>query len=132
MACNPEPEKVIFGSEFCHQCAMGIHDHRYGGILLTKKGKSYKFDSLECLLRFEKNKLKKTEEVKARYVFNTFKKGELIRLEHAHFLKIKKMRSPMGAGIWASDSAEEISKAKGEYDGEILDWLQLQNTLDIQ
>lgn len=130
LGCTVEPEPLIFGSESCHHCAMRILDPRYGGLILTKKGKSYKFDALECLLKFEAEKLDKQEIIKARYVFNTFKKGELIKLEQAIFLVIPTMRSPMGIGIWASDSTEEISKAKAEHGGEVLDWSQLKNLLE--
>lgn len=108
---------------------MRILDPRYGGLILTKKGKSYKFDALECLLKFEAEKLDKQEIIKARYVFNTFKKGELIKLEQAIFLVIPTMRSPMGIGIWASNSTEDISKAKAQHGGEVLDWSQLKNLL---
>lgn len=104
---------------------MGIQDSRFGGLILTKKGKSYKFDSLECLLDFEVKKLDKNEEVKTRYVFNTFKKGDLVNVEQAFFLKIPNMRSPMGLGIWASNSTQEILKAQSEHGGEVLNWSQL-------
>jgi copper chaperone NosL len=133
LGCTPTPEAVIFGSDFCDHCAMAIHDHRYGGLILTKKGKSYKFDSLECLMKFEAEKLAKKgsdEHVLARYVFNTFKRGELIKLEQAHFLKIPKLRSPMGQGIWASDISGDISKAKSEHGGEVLNWSQLKSLLE--
>ena len=40
------------------------------------------------------------------------------------------MRSPMGMGIWASDSSEQISKAKSEYGGEVLNWAQLKILLE--
>lgn len=129
IGCTVIPEPVMFGSDFCNHCTMTIYDHRYGGLLLTKKGKSYKFDSLECLLKFESEKLEKTEFVSARYVFNTFRKGKLIPLEKAFFLRIPNLRSPMGQGIWASDSSLEISKAKNEHGGEVLNWSQLKNIL---
>ena len=130
LGCTPKPEPVIFGSDACDYCAMAIHDHRFGGLILTKKGKSYKFDSLECLRKFEVEKLDKSELIQAHYVFNTFKKDELIKLETAIFLKISNMRSPMGMGIWASDSSEQISKAKSEYGGEVLNWAQLKILLE--
>jgi copper chaperone NosL len=130
LGCSAAPDPVIFGSEFCNHCAMAIHDHRYGGLILTKKGKSYKFDSLECMLKFESEKLDKSEVVSARYVFNTFKKGELVKLENAFYLRIPSLRSPMGQGIWASDSSLEISNAKNEHGGEVLNWSQLKILLE--
>lgn len=125
IGCVVKPEPVIFGSEFCDYCAMGIHDHRFGGAILTEKGKTYKFDALECLLKFEARKLDKQEIVKERYVFNTFKKGDFVSLEKATFLNIPNTRSPMGLGIWASDTPEQILKAKEQHSGEVLNWSQL-------
>ena len=109
---------------------MKLEDYRFGGLILTQKGKSYKFDSLECLLRFQAQKLNINEAIKARYVFHSFKKGEIIELEKAHFLKVPNLNSPMGIGILASDSAEEITKAKNEFGGEVMTWPQVENLLN--
>lgn len=129
-ACVPKVEPVIFGAEACDFCAMKIQDHRFGGVLLTEKGKTYKFDSVECLMKFESEKLDREEKVKERYVFNTFKKGEYIVLERATYLDIPGTRSPMGRGVWAADSAEPFEKAKAEHTGAVvLSWPQLKTLL---
>lgn len=127
--CTPKVESVIFGSDLCDNCRMKIHDHRYGGAILTEKGKTYKFDSLECLLEFESKKLDKQEIVKERYAFNTFKKGELINVNQAVFLNVPKTRSPMGLGILSAESEGQILKVKAKQGGEVLNWEQLKDLL---
>jgi hypothetical protein len=82
------------------------------------------------MLKFESEKLEKSEVISSRYVFNTFKKGELIKLENAFYLRISSLRGPMGQSIWASDSSLEIANAKNEHGGEVLNWSQLKIILE--
>lgn len=129
VSCSPTPESIIFGQDLCDLCIMKIHDHRYGGLILTQKGKSYKFDSLECLQQFETEKLDKEEIIKEYYVFDAFEKGKLVPLSKALFLNIPKMRGPMGKAIWGSESQDGISKAQAIHGGEVLNWAQLKALL---
>ncbi|MBK6827600.1 MAG: hypothetical protein IPG86_12340, partial [Chitinophagaceae bacterium] len=52
LSCSTKPEPFKPGTDNCHFCKMGITDTRFGGELITKKGKMYKFDDLICLARF--------------------------------------------------------------------------------
>ena len=44
MSCNTKPEPFAIGKDNCSFCKMGIIDPRFGGEMITKKGKIYKFD----------------------------------------------------------------------------------------
>ena len=37
--CNPKPEKITFGKDNCAECKMTIMDPKFGGEIVTKKGK---------------------------------------------------------------------------------------------
>ena len=53
-SCSIEKSEIRYGEEVCDHCHMVIIDSRYGSELLTDKGKAYKFDAIECLIRFKK------------------------------------------------------------------------------
>ena len=55
-ACSGGPQPIQFGTDNCDNCKMTLVDRHYGCEIVTKKGKAYKFDDLNCMMAF----LKKT------------------------------------------------------------------------
>lgn len=53
-SCSTKPEPFNYGKDNCYFCKMGIVDPKYGGEVITKKGKVFKFDDLICMARFLK------------------------------------------------------------------------------
>ena len=53
-SCSTGPEPIAYGHDGCAYCEMTIMDQRYGTELVTDKGKIFKFDSVECLVRYLK------------------------------------------------------------------------------
>src|SRR5690606_41785263 len=43
---------IVIGEDLCVFCEMLISDPRYPAQLVTKTGKAYKFDSIECMIAF--------------------------------------------------------------------------------
>jgi copper chaperone NosL len=50
--CTHKPEKFVLGKDECAECKMTIMDPRFGGEIVTKKGKIYKFDDAHCVAVF--------------------------------------------------------------------------------
>ncbi|MDX1911017.1 MAG: hypothetical protein SFV22_06010, partial [Saprospiraceae bacterium] len=50
VACSTGPEPIRYGQDNCHACKMTLTDRRFGAEIVTKKGKVYKFDDLNCLM----------------------------------------------------------------------------------
>ena len=50
--CKPKAEKIAFGKDQCAECKMTIMDSKFGGEIVTKKGKVYKFDDAHCVAIF--------------------------------------------------------------------------------
>ena len=50
MACTPEKQPIHYGQDDCSYCKMTIVDQRYGAEALTKTGKVYKYDAVECMV----------------------------------------------------------------------------------
>jgi len=95
---------------------------RYGGELVTKKGRVYKFDSVECLAAFYLTEQVPPEEVASLWVVVFDKPGKLIPAEEAIYLHSPNLRSPMGLNLSAYDSQEVADKLQLNYAGEFLTW----------
>ena len=56
-SCNTEPQKINYGKDLCEHCKMTIMDKKFGAELITKKGKTMKFDSGECTCYFTSHEI---------------------------------------------------------------------------
>jgi copper chaperone NosL len=66
IACSIKPEPLQFGMDACYTCKMTLMDNKYGAELVTRKGKVYKFDDINCMLNFYHSGSEATED------FNTY------------------------------------------------------------
>ena len=122
-SCKVEAEKIVYGEDGCHFCSMTVVDKIHGAEMVTKKGKVFKFDAMECLINFSKEV--NPEDV-ALYLTNHYNDPEeLIDATKATFLISQDLPSPMGAFLTAFENkkdADEVHKEKG---GELYSWEEL-------
>ncbi|MEX2569591.1 MAG: hypothetical protein WD431_26860 [Cyclobacteriaceae bacterium] len=97
MGCGAHPEPIAFGEDHCTYCKMKISDPRFGGELVTSKGKVYKFDAMECLLPFMDEL--KDEEFAHILGIAYDDPGKLIVVEGLNFVISEEYPSPMGAHL---------------------------------
>ena len=50
--CEVSPQPIDYGNEVCDFCKMTIVDTQHATEIVTKKGKTYKFDASECMVNF--------------------------------------------------------------------------------
>ena len=50
-SCKIEPEPIQYGADQCHFCKMNIVDKAHAAQYVTDKGKQYKYDAIECMIR---------------------------------------------------------------------------------
>ncbi|WP_340690357.1 nitrous oxide reductase accessory protein NosL [Hydrogenobacter thermophilus] len=117
---KPQPIKV--GEDVCEQCKMVIADKRFASEVITKKGKVYKFDAIECMVGYYNEN---EEEIKRAYVVNFLNPEEFLPAESAYYVRSPQIRSPMGMNLSAYRSREDAQKALQGKEGEILDWQAL-------
>jgi copper chaperone NosL len=99
---------------------MTIVDRIHGAELVTKKGKVYVFDAVECMLN-DLNDRPNTEV--AMFLVNHYKTpAELIDATQATYLVSENLPSPMGGFLTAFSSETEAAKAQDEYGGKLYDW----------
>ena len=97
----------------CANCQMGIVDFRFRAVVVTEKGKTIPFDSVECLLGWIQ-----TNTGKYRMLFSDFKKPEnWISFHKIYLLRSAKRQSPMGGGFSVYSSLELLNQAKQEVSG---------------
>lgn len=108
-ACGSgKPDAIAYDVDQCHYCRMQISDPRFGAELVTRRGRSLKFDSIECLLSFYKQ-ANAAGDVASVWVSDFRHPGTLINAAGASFVDIGAGRAPMGRGWVAVVSAEDAA-----------------------
>ncbi len=125
VSCSTGPEPIAYGHDGCAYCEMTIMDQRYGTELVTGKGKIFKFDSIECLVRYLKEGEAEQANVKL-LLLTPFTHPET--LEHADqsfILHSQGMPSPMGMFLTAFKDEATAQKFQEENGGKIYTWKEL-------
>ena len=106
-ACTVSPQKIEYGKDVCSYCDMTIVDKTHAAQFVTKKGRAYKFDAIECLI----NDLKVKDENELAFVLvaDFLNPAELINASEATYLISEEIKSPMGANLSAFKNKESIS-----------------------
>ncbi|NNF82818.1 MAG: hypothetical protein HKO67_06575 [Flavobacteriaceae bacterium] len=121
--CEVAPVPIEYGTDSCHFCRMTIVDKVHAAEVVTKKGKVYKFDAIECMINFDRNFEK---DKIALYLCNELNNSEaLINAREATFLISENIPSPMGAFLSAFADKAEAKRIQNEKGGELYDWNEL-------
>lgn len=119
-SCSPKgPQPVVPGKDVCEYCKMVITDVKFAGEIITKTGKIYKYDSIECT---GADYLAKRDSVKQVYVPNYLIQNEFVQAEKAFYLISENIKSPMGLNVSAYKTKEDALKKQKEKGGKIYDW----------
>ncbi len=124
ISCKVEPQKINYGEDHCAFCDMTVVDKTHASEYVTKKGKSYIFDAIECMTQ-KINQENNEPDLAYVLVANYQKPGVLIDAKSATYLITKKIKSPMGANLSAFSSLENAKKMQTELGGTIYNWQQL-------
>jgi copper chaperone NosL len=121
--CAREPRAIEYGTDACVRCKMVITDQRYGSELVTRKGRVYIFDSVECLVAsvidggdFDESR------IHGSFVTAFHDPGTLIDASTAGYLVSERLPSPMGMNLTAFQSVAAAEAAGELYGGEVVDW----------
>lgn len=123
-SCQIEVKPIHYGLDNCGFCHMTITDKRYGTETITEKGKVYKFDSIECLIDFEK------EEKISKFGFfitDYNNPGVLINAANTYVLKSTALKSPMGRNLTGFSTLEAAKKFQKTPDDKILTFSEALN-----
>ncbi len=126
ISCSTKPEPLNFGTDVCHFCKMTLMDKKFGAELVTKKGKVYKFDDMNCFLNFYNSGHESTDNFEHTLVVDFSDAGKLIDATHAFYIKSSKIRSPMDGQVAAFETKASMDKFKKDWNGIYLAWGEVQ------
>lgn len=124
-ACSVKPEPLQFGKDACHLCKMTLMDNKFGGELVTKRGKVYKFDDINCMVNFYNSGYEPVEDFQHKLVIDYTNPGKLIEADFTHYLKSDKIRSPMASQIAAFADEATMKKFKQDWKAIYLSWQEV-------
>ena len=124
-SCSTEPEPLQYGEDACHTCKMTLMDKKFGAELVSKKGKVFKFDDVNCMLTFYNSGEMPSSDFLHRLVIDFSQPEKLINAADAFYLKSPEIKSPMASQIAAFEQKEKMDEIKKQYKGIYLVWGEL-------
>ncbi len=124
ISCSIEPKPINYGSDLCTFCQMSISDQRYGTEFLTKKGKVYKFDSIECLIHYRVADKDNDNNIYSVLITDYSNPGKFVKAEDAFYIISKNVPSPMGAYLSGFANKSSVIEFQKTNQGDILSWEQ--------
>lgn len=123
--CTRGPQPIAFNADTCDYCRMQISDPRFGGEIVTRKGKVLKFDSIECLVDYGKQ-ANVSAEIGSTWVIDYMHPGTLIPATTARYVKLRPGMSPMGRGLASVAPGATVGQLRAAGVTTDLTWSQLQ------
>ncbi len=122
-SCEIKPAPINYGSDSCHFCKMTIVDQQHAAQYVTKKGKQFKFDAVECML----NNLSENgmENLALLLVSDYVNPGKMTDATQATFLISEEIKSPMGANLSSFGERSGAEGAMESHGGELYSWLEM-------
>ena len=97
-------------------------DNKFGAELITNKGKIYKFDAAECMIRYIHKGIINYADVDKVLVTDASKPGQFTDARKAFYLISERFPSPMGAGLSAYETQNDAESFRNNYTGVITHW----------
>ena len=122
LACSSEPTPIHFGEDGCDYCRMNISDHRYGGELMTNKGKVYKYDSIECLAAYILENKPGSDDIQNIWTIDFNNPKNFIDAARAWYVHSELLKSPMGLNLSAFKDKSLAESVENVFPGELIRW----------
>jgi copper chaperone NosL len=126
-SCSVEPEQVNYGNDQCDFCKMGVVDKAHSAQYVTNKGKQFKFDAIECLIRKASDPAINEADLAFVLVADYNNPGEMVNAKNATFLVSKAIKSPMGAYLSAFSDNGIAVKTKDDVGGKLYTWEEIKS-----
>ena len=122
-ACGTsELPSIDYGKAECAYCRMNVMDEQFAAAIVTQQGRTYAFDSPECMVQHVAEGRIAEDQVRGWWVCDHARPGTLIDATTAQYLAASSLNSPMNGNVAAFASATERTKAAAAHPGEELDW----------
>jgi len=94
--------------------------------LITEKGRYYKFDDIDCMIKFAKTEILET--VKAYFINDYLQDNKLISAEKAIYLKDGTINSPMRGNTAAFLTKQEAEQYQSKLNATLSSWDEIYNS----
>lgn len=122
-ACGGSPRPLVAGEDACDFCRMTVSDTRFGGEVVTTKGRVHTFDSVECLASYV-NALPDSTTSAGVWVAD-YESSAMIPASRARFVRGGTLHSPMGRDLAAFAERHDPAALTARYGGEVVTWAQV-------
>lgn len=119
-----KPEQVKLNVDNCDYCKMTISDAKFVSELVTKKGRVYKFDDIDCMRNYNKEN-PNLDGVKL-YVANFEDPEVFLPVSEATFVKGDTIASPMGGNTVAFSDNKKAEMFSEKLQVQIVTWGDIQ------
>ena len=124
-SCSIESEPIEYGKDACYYCKMNIVDRQHAAEIVTKKGKAFKYDAIECMMKDIKDR---DESEIALFLMTDYSTpGKLVDATKSTYLISENLPSPMGANLTGFEIKENAVKIQEEKTGKLYSWDELKN-----
>jgi copper chaperone NosL len=130
VGCSTEAQPIQFGHDQCTSCKMTIVEKQFAAQCVTKKGKQFKYDAIECMARAINQS--DDEQKLARMLVSNYSDGTMIPAEQATYLICPEIKSPMGGFLSAYQTKDAATTVQAEHGGEVYTWQGLKEQLSKQ
>jgi len=127
-SCSVEPVDIDYGNVHCMHCDMTVVDRSHAAEYVTKKGKAFVFDAIECMVRTINEKNNESD-LAFILVADYANPGNLIDVNSTTFMINENIKSPMGANLSAFSTIELAQEVQQEQGGKLLNWDELKAEL---
>ncbi len=121
ISCSKTPEPINYGTDMCHYCKMTIVTKTHAAQMVNSKGKQYKFDAIECMIRFLDDKPDIVSESNL-LVTDYNSPGTMIDAKKASYIISEKITSPMGANLTGFNSMDAAKEVINSTSAAYFDW----------
>ena len=123
MSCSVEQKPISYGKDACHYCKMNIVDQQHASEIVTKKGKVFKYDAIECMANDNDNN---TADNVALYLVMDYKNpNNFLDAKLATYLISENISSPMNGNLSAFNTKSEADEMKALKSGDCYSWDEL-------
>lgn len=128
--CEPKPQPIDLGSDQCAYCKMMITEQEFGSQILNRQGRSFKFDSVECMAAFDLND--DGENLHSKWVPDFLDRDTWLHAEEAVYLHSETLRSPMGLYLSAYATRNQALEMKEEYGGDVINYSRVKEIVEAE
>lgn len=119
-ACGGGIRPLVAGTDACEYCRMTVSDVRFGAEAVSRTGRVYTFDSIECAASWLAS-APQGGAPRGVWVAD-YSTGALIPADSALFVKDGSLRSPMGRALAAFDGSIGRAALVERYGGDVIGW----------